>query len=305
MLKWLAILTVVLTVAQTPIPTAGQTTNRSSSDGQKQDHSGDNHKNPSPATPRIVVKKASDGEDKTESQKAPGGYQNTAVNIANSAPVPESWPLHDRIAWGAGLILVLAGIAGTGIGVCTLWVLRRQTKANWAAAKAALKQANHIVTSERAWVLVCKIALTAGAIDHLEGSKQCFVSCAGKNYGKTPARVLGMNVLLASGPIADPEKSWDENLYDFSGKDTPKWIIVPSIPKPMYGLVKGFTTKPGDELPTPSVGEAYFVHGIIRYWDAFSETDRFTRFCYREDRDGSLLGKGWHIAGGERCNQET
>jgi hypothetical protein len=228
-----------------------------------------------------------------------------AISISNCPPLPESWTLHDKIAWGAGLILVLVGIAGTGIGVCTLLVLRRQTKANWAAAKAALKQANHVVTSERAWVLVCKIALVAGAIDRPEGSKQGFVCCEAKNFGQTPARVLGFNTLFVEGPIADPENTWDERLYDFSEKSIPKWTIVPGIPKPLHESVPGFTGDYGDHLPVLNNGRTQFIHGVIRYWDAFSETDRFTRFCYRWDQEHPILGAGWHIAGGERCNQET
>jgi hypothetical protein len=165
--------------------------------------------------------------------------------------------------------------------------------------------AEHIVTSERAWVQVSKLTLTSGSIDHPQGRNQVFVSCGCINYGKTPARVLGLNVLLTQSPINNPESAWNKSLYDFSGKITPKWIIAPNIPKHVYETIQGFTANPDDELPPPSAGNAYFIHGVLRYWDAFSETDRFTRFCYREDRGGSRLGKGWHIAGAERCNQET
>ena len=165
--------------------------------------------------------------------------------------------------------------------------------------------AEHITTSERAWIEVRKIAITAGAIDHPQGTTQTFVSSKLMNYGKTPARVLGLNVLLNQGPINDPENTWNESLYDFSGKTTPKWIIVPTIPKHVYEPIQGLIAKPDTELPAPDPGKAYFIHGVLKYWDVFSQTDRFTRFCYREDSGDSLLGKGWHVAGGERCNQET
>lgn len=208
-----------------------------------------------------------------------------------SFTVPESWTWHDKWLWIANLSLAVIGFIGILIALGSLYVV-------WT-------QGRHIVISERAWVQVSKVALTSGGTDRPEGSKQVFVSCGAVNYGKTPARVLGLNVLLATGPIADPEKTWDESLYDFSGKAVPRWIVVPSIPKHLYAPIRGFTADPDDELPALDAGQAYFIHGLLRYWEAFSETDRFTRFCYREDREGSILGKGWHIAGGERCNQET
>jgi len=195
-------------------------------------------------------------------------------------------------------VLAVAGVVGIIVALMTVFATRD-------AAKAALKQANHMVASERAWVVVSKVNLTSGSIDHPNGSNQVFVSCGAKNYGQTPARILGMNVRLAIGPINDPEESWNENLYNFDGQTTTKWIIVPSIPKHLYRSIQGFSANPNNELPIPNAGKAYFIHGVIRYWDVFSKKDKFTRFCFREDREGTLLGKGWHVAGGERCNQET
>src|ERR1035441_3327766 len=107
-----------------------------------------------------------------------------------------------------------------------------------------------------------------------------------------------------------PAKYW----ATWASVSTPNLITYPdgickrylfTLPKHLYGPIQGFTADPDDELPAPDAGQSYFIHGVLRYWDVFSETDRFTRFCYREDRGGSILGKGWHIAGGERCNQET
>ena len=179
-------------------------------------------------------------------------------------------------------------------------------KAAQDTAQAALAQANHIVASERAWVLVGKVALTSGASDRPEGSKQVFIHCEAVNRGKSPARVLGLNARYAEGPIAEPERTWNERLYDFSGKSTPRWTFVPNVPRSLSDSIPGFFANPGDMLTAPpQPGHAQFIHGVIRYWDVFTETDRYTRFCYRLDGVGAPLGEGWHLAGGERCNQET
>jgi hypothetical protein len=184
--------------------------------------------------------------------------------------------------------------------------LRSLARAARDNAKAALAQANHIVDSERAWVLVKLVALTAGATDKPEGSEQVFVHCEAMNHGKSPARVLGFNALYAEGPIADPEKTWDDRLYDFKAKPVPRWTFVPNVPRALSDPIPGFLAKPGDKFEfVPQPEHARFIHGVIRYWDMFSETDRFTGFCYRLDGPGTPFGEGWHPAGGERCNQES
>jgi hypothetical protein len=305
MLRWVAILTVVLSVAQAAIPTARQTATQHRNKGTDQQPSKQDSYGPSNTAPKTQEQQESSGNQKSKTQERPQPDQQTTINITNSAPMPGSLTWRDILTVGGNLVLDLVGIVGTIIALWSVCTLKRQTKASWAAAKAALKQANHIVTSERAWVEISRITLTSGAIDQPGGGKQLFVSCEGINRGKTPARVLGLNVLLAVGPIADPEKTWNENLYDFSGMPTPRWNIVPGIPKPLYRAIRGFVLNPGEELPTLDAGDAHFIHGVLRYWDVFSQLDRFTRFCYREDRGGSLLGKGWHVAGEDRCNQET
>jgi hypothetical protein len=287
MLKRLAILAVlgtlatigILTSQAAPLSAPKQRIEKpdSSQSGQQQ-ATAQNNDQSSPKAPSVVV-------------------QVGTVGNANSADSREDLQIQRELALFTALLVV--------VGFLQAWLLKTHGHHLHTIAGVADKQTDHMVASERAWVGVSKVTLTSGAIDHPDGRSQVFVSCGAENYGKTPARILGMNVLLAKGPINDPEKSWNEKLYNSDGQTTTKWIIVPSIPKHLYGSIQGFFANPDDELPIPDVGEAYFIHGVIRYWDVFSEMDKFTRFCFREDRVGSLLGKGWHVAGGERCNQET
>src|SRR5271157_2605778 len=80
-----------------------------------------------------------------------------------------------------------------------------------ANSEATRRQDEHMIASERAWVEVSKVALTSGSTDHPQGTGQVFVSCGCMNHGKTPARVLGLNVLLKQGPLNRPEETWDES----------------------------------------------------------------------------------------------
>jgi hypothetical protein len=50
--------------------------------------------------------------------------------------------------------LLIVGLAGIFVAVCTLIKLERQTKATEVAAEAALHQANYLVASERPWIAV-------------------------------------------------------------------------------------------------------------------------------------------------------
>jgi hypothetical protein len=175
-------------------------------------------------------------------------------------------------------------------------------------ADAALHQTNHMVASERAWLLVSRIEFTAGASDRPEGTKQVFIQCAAINHGRTPARVLGMKALTAIGPISDPGQTWDESLYDPDGETTPRWVILPDKASALACPVLGFTAEPGQVFRAPlGEGQARFIHGVVRYWDMFSETERFTRFCFRWDNENERpgLGTGFHVAGGDRFNQQT
>jgi len=176
------------------------------------------------------------------------------------------------------------------------------------SAETALKQANHIVASERAWILPISVILSSGASDRSEGNEQVFIQCAAENHGRTAARVLGLKALAAIGPVSDPGQTWDQSLYDPDSQTAPRTVILPNKATALHCPVPGFTAKPGQEVRGDyKPGEALFIHGVIRYWDMFSETDRFTRFCLRWHNVGEPPGTkaGFHFAGGDRYNQQT
>jgi hypothetical protein len=190
----------------------------------------------------------------------------------------------------------------------TLLVIAEQTNETRKSATAALRQVDYMAASERAHVIDTRVVVSSGAIDMREGSNQVFIQCAAKNEGRTPARVLGMNAILAVGPISNPGETWDKKLYWFGKNLTPQVTILADKSHPLNCPVPGRTAQPAqprDTLPPPNMdGGAWFIHGVIKYWDIFSEAPRFTRFCYRyEERSGSAYG--FYRAGGDGYNQQT
>jgi hypothetical protein len=118
------------------------------------------------------------------------------------APAPVVWTWHDRILWGAYILLALVGYAGVMIAVSTLKrIERRGAEAELAAgtevaapvapvfapdtatahvAQAALLHAQSIVNAERPWVLV-----TAEPARGMESS----FDITATNRGRSPATI--------------------------------------------------------------------------------------------------------------------
>jgi len=124
------------------------------------------------------------------------------------APQPEQWPIHERILWGAYLVLAILGYVGIMLAVSTLKKIERNTataeetaKASASAAAAALEGAQAaglaaaavtgtaramilhteaLVSAERPWVLV-----TAEPTRGVESSFEITAT----NRGKSPARI--------------------------------------------------------------------------------------------------------------------
>jgi hypothetical protein len=95
-------------------------------------------------------------------------YQPAHITVATPAPAPAPWPLQDRLAWGANVLLALLGYAGIMFGIQTLKKIERQSRfaesaaeiaaksadAATRCAEAALLHAQAILNAERPWVLI-------------------------------------------------------------------------------------------------------------------------------------------------------
>ncbi len=124
----------------------------------------------------------------------PCEYQEPKTIFVPSAPAPMIWTLHDKILWGAYLVLAILGYVGIMLAVSTLKKIERNTEAAEIAAdaaqsaanaatetaQAALLQAQTILDAERPWVLV-----TAEPTRGVESS----FDITATNRGRSPATI--------------------------------------------------------------------------------------------------------------------
>ena len=112
------------------------------------------------------------------------------LTIATPAPAPAPWPLQDRIAWGANVLLAVLGYAGIMMALSMLKKIERQTKyvetaatAAAESAQAALLQSQFIRHAERPWVLVTVVA---------SPSVENGFTVIATNRGRSPARLVSI-----------------------------------------------------------------------------------------------------------------
>jgi len=115
-------------------------------------------------------------------------YQPSHISISTAAPATAPWPVQERIAWGANIVLVILGYVGIMMALSLLRKIERQTRygeeaaeAAAQSAKAALLHAEAMVRAERPWVLV-----TAEPTRAIENS----FTVTATNRGRSPAKIV-------------------------------------------------------------------------------------------------------------------
>lgn len=201
--KCLIALAVLLAVTQAPVSEAGQSSNRPAN-SQTPAKSSLQSSSPTAATTQAVAPAASTTSSPTAPSVAPncaGGNcdeQPAHITIATPAPAPAPWPVQDRIAWGANVLLALLGYAGIMVAIQTLRKIERQGRYAEAAADAAAKSAEAaarnseaallhaqaIINAERPWVLITIVP---------SRSIENGFTVIATNRGRGPAQVIAAN----------------------------------------------------------------------------------------------------------------
>jgi hypothetical protein len=266
----LVIVAVLLTLTQVFLPIFGQTADSVAPNGQKQGDSRNQNKKPSAAVSAVLGQNNSTRIQKPEER--PANNEQSTINIINPAPVLESWSWHDKVAWGASLLLLL-------VAAVTLWWFIIQTIATKKAAEASLAQTNHIITSERAWMIAApEDAVIPPEVQGATGVRWTEFSVRFVNKGKTPAflREIGYRgIVLPHGetlPINQPP---------YEEKEISKWDGngLPLLPE--ADVRKNHVgTWANDPVRISRGFDVLWVCGYIKYDDAFTIA-RETWYCYR------------------------
>ncbi len=114
------------------------------------------------------------------------------ITIATPAPAPAPWPLQERIAWAASLLLTIVAYVGIMLALSALRKIERQTRYAETAAQAAADSAKAALLFaqtqaeaqkrvERPWILV--------TAEPAPGVPNSFTIVA-TNRGHSPARIV-------------------------------------------------------------------------------------------------------------------
>jgi hypothetical protein len=220
-------------------------------------------------------------------------YQPAHITVATPAPAPAPWPVQDRIAWGANVLLALLGYAGIMLGIQTLKKIERQSrwsesaaeiasKSAEAAAKsaeAALLHAQAIINAERPWVLITIVP---------SRSIENGFTVIATNRGRGPAQVIAAS---EETRIAVDETHLSPT-PEFNAQDseTP-FVSIILLPGEFMNLksfcrddVKALCGSDESFRRIENWEERIFLYGKVTYRDLAAPTDRpphVTGWCCR------------------------
>jgi hypothetical protein len=188
MFRGLAILGLLLALAQGAAPASGQASKSSSAKPQAQAPT----QIPPPAAAAASGAATPAGPSaptgKPDSNLGPSDDQQPRFIVSVPPPVVAPWTLREKIAWAANLVLAVLGYVGIMLALSTLRKIERHTKSAELAAgaaadsaQAALLNAQALAEAERPWLLV--------AIEPTPGVENGFdIKVA--NRGRSPAKIL-------------------------------------------------------------------------------------------------------------------
>ena len=240
---------------------------------------------PTPVRPaQSVPRSASPGASRSAtgsvsaSDSAPSTDQAQPQQIVvNSAPAQAPpWTWHDRVLWGADLVLVILGYIGVLLVLRILKNIQRQTDFGVSAAQAALQCANAalessqaIVDSGRPWIVVTVEPFLT--VEH--GFK-----VMATNRGRTPARIMAKADCVKI--VQDETKLAPTPDYE-SGKSATPFEPIILLPGESAGIrpfrrsdVRSYCASDDQFRRLEKWEEKLFVYGRVVYRDLISPMDQ-------------------------------
>jgi hypothetical protein len=204
----------------------------------------------------------------------PAQQPQIVVTPAPAQPAPWTW--HDRVLWGAELVLVILGYLGVILALRTLKNIQRQTDFGVSAAQAALQCANAalessqaIVDSGRPWIVITVEPLLT--VEH--GFK-----VMATNRGRTPARIMAKNDCVKI--VQDETKLPATPDYEGGKSATPFEPII-LLPGESAGIrpfrrsdVRSYCSSEEQFRHVEKWEEKLYVYGRVVYRDLISPLDQ-------------------------------
>lgn len=186
MFRRLSILIALFVLAQLPLRVAAQA---SGDIGTEHPRPANGTTAPTPQTSRkLPVQSPAASDPAATPEVAASTSQPPQIIVNPPPPAPAQWEWHDRVAWGAGIVLAVLGYAGIMLALRTLKSIDRHLESGTATAEAAVGSANAalalaqaIANSERPWIVV-----TVEPFLTMENSFKVMAA----NRGRSPARIV-------------------------------------------------------------------------------------------------------------------
>jgi len=286
-------------------PTAGPTAGPAAGPAARQAIGGAANKSATTAALQAKPAAANDasqagaGNSDTDCGGGPCPTQQPIV-VTSPAPPPAPWTWHDRVLWGALLVLAVLGYSGIMLALRTLKRIERHVEVGAATAQAALDasdaalaQCQAIHEAQRPWILI--------SIESFLTMENSFKVMA-TNKGNTPARIVGTVDLVGVAPDEThlPETPVFED-------EKPGALLEPVILLPGESLgIRRFSRsevkqicKTREELERIELWEdKIFIFGRVSYRDMLEVPDKklyLTDWCCRYihgEKDSALVVSG-------------
>jgi hypothetical protein len=193
-----------------------------------------------------------------------------------------------------------------GIGLATLMLILWQSWATQMAARAALKQANYLVASERARILF-EVGRRLDDSTPFKGVATFTIFAV--NRGKVPAEVMNYGkaaeICITPTNTLPPEPKYQLTepptvRFVVSGDRHPVTEFQPGMPGITWRLVKDA------EPPLPDIADMRLtVYGEVTYKDGISDQIRHSRYCFEWFREAGVQGGSLRPAGPAEYNECT
>jgi hypothetical protein len=225
--------------------------------------------------PRRATAQTDGSTDATATPDQPSNPNQPQIIVNPPAAPPPEWAWHDRVAWGAGIVLAVLGYVGILLALRTLKSIDRHLHSGNATSQAAMDSANAalalaqaIASSERPWIVV-----TVEPFLTMENSFKVMAS----NRGRSPARIVS-SVDQVRVAVDETKLAKTPEFEAIAPGDEPEPIVL------LPGEATGIWALNREDLPsiceTPEVlkrverwQETRFLFGRIQYMELASIGD--------------------------------